>query len=123
MSPRQDHPENVASTQPENDDRDVKEYLQAVVDARIAPCTELANSDDVPSGYEGDESELYISEHARGQDGERRLRLRLKHPDSGETDISPRLTPNELDTFLRGLDAGVSGKISKKATLAGGDDQ
>jgi len=114
MSPRQDHPENVASMQPDTDDRDVIEYLQAVVDSQIIPSTELEG--DVPNGREGVEAELSIVERGTEPDGERRARLEIHNPDGGVCDLSPVLTPREMDTYLRGLSAGVGGKIDRLAT-------
>ena len=114
MSPRQDHPENVAPTQPDTDDRDVIEYLQAIIDSQIIPSTELEGG--VPHGRGGVEGEVCVVERGTEPDGERRARVEIHNPDGGVYDLSPVLTPREMDTYLRGLSAGVGGKIDRLAT-------
>jgi hypothetical protein len=109
---------NQPHTQPADDSRGPVEYLGVVVDKQLHP--NLPLDADEPAGWKAAQSDLVLREYARGQDGTRRLRLRLVHPDSTESDISPMLTPAEMDLYLRGLIAGERGEIARKAALLDG---
>ena len=107
------HPPNQPHTQPDDDDRDPVEYLRVVVEKQLLPCTDL--DPDAPAGNKTGQSELYLSEFAPDTDMTRRLRLRLQHPDSTVSDVSPMLTPAEMDVFIRGLIRGERGRIDRLA--------
>lgn len=114
---RETEPEaNRPTTQPDNSNRGPVEYLRVIVDKQLRPNTDLVP--DIDAGYEGERSELYIGESVRLVDGTRQVRLRLQHPDSCVSDISPRLSPRALDHYLRGLVAGHRGTIEQKAVRA-----
>lgn len=113
MSERHRHPDNVAPTQPDSDDRDVFIYLNAIVDKRIKPSTAL--DPDAPAGYNCEQSDLHVSERPQDGEGRRRFRLRLRHPDSTVSDVGLVHTAREMDAFLRGLSHGLGGTIERKA--------
>ena len=117
MSERHRHPDDVVPTQPDDDDRDPVEYLRVVVEKQLLPNTDLNR--DVPAGYEAEQSDLFLCEVFSGPDDRRRVRLRLQHPDSTESDLSPALTLREMDAFLRGMVRGERGEIDAKADHVG----
>jgi hypothetical protein len=107
------HPPNQPHTQPDDDDRDAVEYLRVVVEKQLLPCTDLDR--DAPAGHKTGQSDLYLAEYAPDADMTRRLRLRLQHPDSTVSDVSPMLSPAEMDVFLRGMIRGERGRIDRLA--------
>lgn len=78
------------------------EWLAAFFDNRVKP--------DVDTG----ESQLFIHEPYTGANEPNRYRLRLRHPDSGETDISPALDAGEFEAYLFGLVHGLNGEIERE---------
>lgn len=120
MSEHQRHPDDVVPTQPDESDRSPLEYLRVVVEKQLLPSTDLDR--DEPAGYEHEQSALFLSEVFSGPDDPRRVRLRLQHPDSTESDLSPALTLREMDAFLRGMVRGERGEIDAKADHIGDDE-
>lgn len=120
MSEHDRHPDDVVPTQPDDDDRDPLVYLGVVLEKQILPSTDL--DADEPAGRETEQSRLYLAESYSGADEPRRVRLRLEHPDSGVSDLSPLHTLREMDAFLRGLGRGLRGEIDAKADHVGDDE-
>lgn len=120
MSEHQRHPDDVVPTQPDDDHRDPLEYLRVVVDQQLMPNVDL--DADAPSGYETEQSDLFLSERFSGAGEPRRVELRLRHPDSTEAHVSPTYTLREMDAFLRGLTRGERGEIDAKADHVGDDE-
>lgn len=119
MSERHRHPDDVVPTQPD-DDRDPLEYLRVVVQKQLYP--NVALDADAPSGHETGQSDLYLEEMFTGPNEPRRARLRLQHPDSTVSDVSPAYTLRTLDAWLRGLIEGERGTIDAKADHVGDDE-
>ena len=119
MSERPHHPQDRAPSQPNDDDRDPLEYLRVVVEKQLYPNVDL--DADAPSGHETEQSDLYLEEMFSGPNEPRRARLRLQHPDSTVSDISPAYTLRTLDAWLRGLIEGERGTIDAKADHVGDD--
>lgn len=114
--PRTAHERNPANqpyTQADDDDRDAVEYLRVVVEKQLLPETDL--DPDEPAGHKTAQSDLYITELHPEPDTTRRLRLRLQHPNSTVSDVSPVLSPAKMDVFLRGLVRGERGRIDRLA--------
>jgi hypothetical protein len=61
------------------------------------------------------DSELILREPFTGAGEPDRFRLRLWHPNSGETDIGLRYTPKQFEAFLHGLRMAYEGRISRRA--------
>jgi len=61
------------------------------------------------------DSELILREPFTGAGEPDRYRLRLRHPDTGETDIGPSRNRDEFEAFLHGLRMGYEERISSKA--------
>lgn len=114
--PRTAHERNPANqpyTQPDDDDRDAVEYLRVVVEKQLLPVTDL--DPDEPAGHKTAQSDLYITELHPETDTTRRVQVRLQHPNSTVSDVSPVLSPAEMDVFLRGLIRGERGRIDRLA--------
>ena len=117
MSEHQRHPDDVVPTQPDESDRGPVEYLRVVVEKQLLPNTDLDR--DEPAGYETEQSDLFLSERFSGATEPRRVELRLRHPDSTESHVSPTYTLREMDAFLRGMVRGERGEIDAKADHTG----
>lgn len=117
MSEHQRHPDDVVPTRPDDDPRDPVEYLRVVVAKQLLPNVDLNR--DEPAGYETEQSDLFLSERFTGATEPRRVELRLRHPDSTESHVSPTLTLREMDAYLRGLVEGERGTIDRKADHIG----
>jgi len=111
------HPPNQPHTQPDDDDRGPVDYLRTVVEKQLTPETGL--EPDEPAGHKTHQSDLFLTEYAPDADMTRRLRLRLQHPDSSVSDVSPVLSPAEMDVFLRGMIRGERGRIDRLAVHIG----
>jgi len=61
------------------------------------------------------DSELIIREPFTAAFEPTRYRLRLRHPDSGETDIGPAAEREAFEAFLHGMRLAYRGRISSKA--------
>jgi len=103
------HPQDDVPTQPDNDPRGPVEYLRVVVDKQLMPHVDLDR--DEPAGRGTEQSWLFVEEVFSGPDEPRRVRLRLQHPDSSVSDISPAHTLRTFDAYLRGLVKGECGEI------------
>ena len=79
------------------------EWLAQLLDKRVRPVVDTG------------ESRLYIHVPFTGPNEADRYRLRLRHPDSGETDISPALDAGEFESYLFGLIHGLTGEIEHHA--------
>jgi hypothetical protein len=121
MSERHRHPDDVVPTQPDDDERGPVEYLRVVVDQQLMPNVDL--DADAPSGYETEQSDLFLSERFSGAGEPRRVELRLRHPDSTESHVSPTYSLREMDAFLRGMVRGERGEIDAKADHVGDDER
>jgi len=120
MSEHQRHPDDVVPTQPDDDERGPVEYLRVVVDQQLMANVDLDG--DEPAGYEAEQSDLFLSERFSGAAEPRRVELRLRHPDSTESHVSPTFTLREMDAFLRGMVRGERGTIDAKADHVGDDE-
>lgn len=64
------------------------------------------------------ESELFLADVFVGGTEGYRKRLRLKHPDSGESDISPALPADEMVEYLSAMCKGYEERIEYEAAKA-----
>ena len=117
MHDRPRHPQDDVPTQPDDDPRSPLEYLRVVVDKQLYPNVDL--DADEPAGHETEQSLLFLEELHSGPNEPRRVRLRLQHPDSTVSDVSPAHTLRDMDTYLRGLVEGERGTIDRKADHIG----
>ena len=60
-------------------------------------------------------SELFLHEPFSGGNEPDRYRLRLRHPDTSVSDVSAAYDAGEMEAYLRGLEAGLGGRIESKS--------
>jgi len=82
---------------------DTDTWLVGLLDKRVRPSVDTGDS------------RLYIHCPYTGPNEPNRYRLRLRHPDTGESDISPALDAGEFESYLFGLIHGLTGEIEHHA--------
>lgn len=88
-------------------DQTPDEYFRSIVENRIAPRAETG------------ESELVLTRRFLTVEEPTRWRLRLRHPDTSVSDVTPALDAGEFEEHLRGLESGLSGRIERKSRIFG----
>ena len=82
---------------------DPGEWFETIIENQILP--------DADTGA----SELQLSDKDLSAVDTRRFRLELRHPDTCVSDVSLVYDAGEFEAYLRGLQHGLQGKISRKS--------
>jgi len=82
---------------------DPADWFHTIIENQIIPHTDTGAS------------ELLLSDKELSAVDTRRFRLRLRHPDRCVSDVSLAYDAGEMEAYLRGLQHGLQGKITRKS--------